>query len=464
MDRCALCPGTHRVVLGDGPTGALAFCIGEAPGREENASGIAFIGQAGMEYNELYLPLAGFTRPEVYTTNTVKCRPDQNRTPTAKEAQACALSFLPSELERVQPASILLMGATACSLVPELDLETQHGIPQLSSLFGWDGWIVPMYHPAAGLHSTTLMGPMLDDWASLKQWYKTGEWQWPIDLTPDRDYRLCKTPNQVSTYFEEYPAGEIIGADTESHGERDWSKQVSTHEGTGIMVLEEDPDVMKRLGDELYHPIAEGSEISFHNAEADLLQFETMIGGPVPYRDTMQEAYHMGLPQGLKVLGYRLCGVRMTSWAETVGGASRDAITAWMTQASMIAYDSMRTEELRFHKTTGRPLKPKVTKSLEEKKLDHFLVHTVKDTYDIWKRIEEYRDQWNSLFSVELGPMPILGIGNLPLKEAMEYGVLDADMALRVALGMKAQRERAWGHAGGIPEGDWDPIYTSETA
>jgi uracil-DNA glycosylase family 4 len=50
--------------------------------------GRPFIGAAGQFLNRL-LAQAGINRQEVFITNTVKCRPPQNREPLADEIAAC---------------------------------------------------------------------------------------------------------------------------------------------------------------------------------------------------------------------------------------------------------------------------------------------------------------------------------------------------------------------------------------
>src|SRR5262245_43361040 len=191
--RCSTCPGDRTCVAGHGPRPARVMCIGEAPGRDEDFKGVPFIGYAGREFNENYLFLAGLKRQEVYVTNTRKCRPDLNRKPTYNEATTCAGHFIPEEIQAVQPEVIILMGATACSLTPDIDLETEHGIPRKGELYGWPCWIVPMFHPAAGLHDTAMMTPMLQDWSDLGYWLHMGRWMWAVDDIPNRDYRLCRT-------------------------------------------------------------------------------------------------------------------------------------------------------------------------------------------------------------------------------------------------------------------------------
>lgn len=199
--RCSTCPKKYNLVLGDGPIQSRVMIIGEAPGREEDGVGRPFIGQAGREFNENYLSLAGLRRDEVFVSNSVKCRPDLNRKPGQKELWGCANHHIPGELDEVSPEVVILLGATACSLVPEIDLEVEHGIPSKRRLYNWEGWVVPLFHPAAGLHQTEMMIYMLEDWAKLASWLDEDQWMWASDDVA-RIYNLAKTKSEVIDYFK----------------------------------------------------------------------------------------------------------------------------------------------------------------------------------------------------------------------------------------------------------------------
>src|SRR5574337_506651 len=180
MDRCPICPCKFQPVLGSGPQPCRVMAIGERPGRSENRYGRPFIGDAGMELDETYLPIAGLDRDGLYLSNCVKCWEVNNRTPLPKDVAGCAGFFLPAEIRESDPEVILLLGGTACGLVPGIRLEMHHGVPRRAELFGWSGWGVPMYHPARGLHESNWMTPMLEDWEGLKDFFDT-QWLSPGD-------------------------------------------------------------------------------------------------------------------------------------------------------------------------------------------------------------------------------------------------------------------------------------------
>lgn len=109
---CDLSRTRNKVVFSDGVANALIMLIGEAPGAEEDASGLPFVGRAGRLLNEFLDECEISRKEEIYICNTVKCRPPENRVPTEEEKEKCA-HFLMSQIEIVRPKVIILCGATA---------------------------------------------------------------------------------------------------------------------------------------------------------------------------------------------------------------------------------------------------------------------------------------------------------------------------------------------------------------
>ncbi|MFN3421301.1 MAG: uracil-DNA glycosylase, partial [Armatimonadota bacterium] len=102
--KCPLAKGRTQAVPGEGNPSAKVMFIGEAPGEQEDAQGRPFVGPAGRFLNEL-LALAGLSREEVFITNTVKCRPPNNRTPSNEEMAACH-PYLEAQIALIQPKVI----------------------------------------------------------------------------------------------------------------------------------------------------------------------------------------------------------------------------------------------------------------------------------------------------------------------------------------------------------------------
>lgn len=97
-----------------GPPSKVIF-VGRNPGEQERDRGFPFVGQTEDVIDEM-LSALGYTRDNVYLTNTVKCftcQPRVNRPPTEQEFRTCGGQFLERELEIIQPEIIVSLGKDA---------------------------------------------------------------------------------------------------------------------------------------------------------------------------------------------------------------------------------------------------------------------------------------------------------------------------------------------------------------
>lgn len=104
---------SRRLVEGSGPLSAKVMFIGEAPGANEDKTGIPFSGAAGEIFNSL-LGSIGLNREEVFVTNIFKYRPPNNRTPFIYEITK-SIKFMTREVAVVNPMIIVPMGRRAIS-------------------------------------------------------------------------------------------------------------------------------------------------------------------------------------------------------------------------------------------------------------------------------------------------------------------------------------------------------------
>ncbi|MDD2240663.1 MAG: uracil-DNA glycosylase [Kiritimatiellae bacterium] len=109
--RCPLAATRTYTVPGQGPLQPDILFVGEGPGADEDAQGIAFIGRAGKLLTKMITAM-GYTREEVFLGNIVKCRPPGNRAPTREEMADC-IPYLKQQIAIIQPKTIICMGATA---------------------------------------------------------------------------------------------------------------------------------------------------------------------------------------------------------------------------------------------------------------------------------------------------------------------------------------------------------------
>jgi DNA polymerase len=146
--RCALAATRTQVVFGRGnPSSDLVF-VGEAPGAEEDAQGLPFVGRSGKLLDRLVLEEVGLTEDAFYVMNVLKCRPPGNRDPRPEEVDACSAWF-DAQLALLSPKVVVPLGNFAARAL----LGTTEGITRLRGRsYPWRGLVlVPTYHPAAVL-------------------------------------------------------------------------------------------------------------------------------------------------------------------------------------------------------------------------------------------------------------------------------------------------------------------------
>lgn len=149
--KCPLGKTRTKFVFGDGNSEARIVFIGEAPGGEEDRTGIPFVGRAGKLLDEM-LSEVGLTRRHVYICNTLKCRPPNNRDPELSEKAACR-PYLRTQLSLISPDIIVCLGRHAAS---EL-LGTDEAMGRLRGrVFPYEGMqALVTYHPAYYLRNMT---------------------------------------------------------------------------------------------------------------------------------------------------------------------------------------------------------------------------------------------------------------------------------------------------------------------
>ena len=92
-------------------------------------------------------------RDRVLTTNVIKCRPKNNRTPDIAEAAFCAKRWLTRELEIIQPKVIVALGGVAMHYLGNPDMRITRDRGQwFRTEQGFD--CIATYHPAYLLRLT----------------------------------------------------------------------------------------------------------------------------------------------------------------------------------------------------------------------------------------------------------------------------------------------------------------------
>ena len=147
--RCKLSSKRTHLVFGQGNARAPLMFVGEAPGADEDARGLAFVGRAGQLLTKI-IEAIGLSRDDVFIANVLKCRPPDNRNPEPDEVAAC-LPYLREQIRLIAPRIIVTLGTFATQAI----LENGDSIGRLRGRFHPLGpvRVMPTYHPAFLLRS-----------------------------------------------------------------------------------------------------------------------------------------------------------------------------------------------------------------------------------------------------------------------------------------------------------------------
>lgn len=476
LERCPECPSrklspeeTPKIpVAGDGPIDAEVVFVGEAPGKEENNRHRPFVGKTGEEFNLTYLPRAGMSRSEVYMTNTVKCHwADSSDAPPEHVVKSCAEFHLAQELKRIKPRVVVLMGSVANSLMG-WDIDQENGVYHKDqTLLGYKCDIYSTFHPALGMHMSNKMQALLDDFRRLRD-YMRGKLQPLKNACPNPKYAELKTAAEVDDAFDMAYDQYEMAVDTEA------IKRWRGFKGTEVytpdrltfcieppyawLVMKSSPNAMKRFAKR----VKDVRRMYMHNEPYDRWACKQMeVEIPWCVYDTMSGAYHDGrLPKGLKPLGYKLAGIRMTSfddvvvpygyelaveylweakqheWLPAVQEPTGEMVTRNCPDCKGKGFLSVGRGKLRrvyeCDCDIGKVTVPAMTRRLSlNQSVNRIFTDIEKGPVKVWERWNSWAEKEHMLPALKqlvatMGPIPLPSIDYVPADEAMVYACGDA--------------------------------------
>ena len=162
-------------VIGEGSHNSQIMFVGEAPGKNEAATGRPFCGASGRILDEL-LASAEIKRADVYVTNIVKDRPPFNRDPLPEEIKVYG-PFLDRQIEIIQPIVIATLGRFSMDYIMR-KFNLEHLLQPISKMHG-KGFeaetsygkikIVPLYHPAVAVYNANSKDELKKDFRVLRE-------------------------------------------------------------------------------------------------------------------------------------------------------------------------------------------------------------------------------------------------------------------------------------------------------
>lgn len=424
---CNLRAGCKAPVPGESVIPCEVILVGEAPGRNEDEQGRPFVGAAG-KYLDSLLFQSGLSRDSVCITNVVHCRPPNNRTPSASEIETCR-KWLELELELASPRIIVAMGAPAIRWFLGSGagtVEHLHGRP----IEKGGRIILPVYHPAAALYNTALLRQCQEDFRVLRGLVKGEAWDsfQARDEYPNPDY-------EVVTGVSQFPArtGQIA-VDTETGRGGLWSAQFSTEPGMARFIRMQE-------GTQKWDLSNEPDTVIVHNYLFDIQYLSIKDDN---FRDSMIMAYLLGLPQGLKELSSRLCGLNMINYNEMVRPYQRDLSLEYLMKVSDLNWPNPPLlPETRWDNKAGELVTKNKRPWHISRKVDNILkAMSDDDETDLWDRWRSIPALERAVVEEELGAMPESTLADIPFDDAVQYACRDADATVRVYLKLREMIEK----------------------
>lgn len=161
--RCKLSKYRKNVVFGRGTLPCEVLFVGEAPGKDEDRHGYAFVGRAGQLLDKA-MHDSGLISRRWFITNMVGCRPCDgvgmpNRQPEPDEIAPCQ-DRLVSTVYLASPTDVVLMGRTAQLWYP-IEPAWTHGVHRLPH---------PAYILRSGGEKSPLYSTFVRSLEEVKKW------------------------------------------------------------------------------------------------------------------------------------------------------------------------------------------------------------------------------------------------------------------------------------------------------
>ena len=211
--------------------------------------------------------------------------------------------------------------------------------------------------------------------------------------------------------------------DTEIVDDKLWSYQVSFEPGSAQFI---DASIAR------YIP---GKQAIVHNYLFDA----QWLNLPEYCDDTMLMAYLLGLPQGLKELSWRLCGMEMASYTETISGHRKTKAMNWLNQAALLDWPDPPELEVVTWDRKENKLKTQLKKPQHiNRKLKRIIADVVSGKelkngpVDPWARWHQIDARERAEVESIMGPMPDASLADIPREQAIYYSARDADATMRV--------------------------------
>lgn len=343
---CTLYLNAHTVcIAGTGPKNAEIVFVGEAPGRDENAAGVPFIGKAGQELDRL-LDEFGFRRDEVFITNAVRCWPPDNRDPTVKELKACR-NYLINEINEIKPKYVVALGNFALrQLTGGSGINKHRGdfFPLHGDYKNDGSQVAATFHPSAALRYPQFREQIREDFQALRRTVDGSfadidlSWRWyagdRIDDSGDPNWWASDIESTLQENRNPFAHIHLIAID---------------YGGKDVLVYGGNEGVLERASVTLDLTASFGVRVAGHNwSRFDRMKIRQLFGRHIKGDDTMIMAWLLhedwGTAKRLNLESVCAYVLGVPPWKRVVNWDwNQPAIIPWDEAAEYCAHDTRYT-------------------------------------------------------------------------------------------------------------------------
>ena len=119
IHNCNLKNNSKNLVLGDGKINSPIMIVGEAPGAEEEKTGMTFQGESGALLEKMLVAI-NLKKKDIYSSYAINFRPPEDRKPTSQEIKRYSI-FLKEHISIIDPKIVILFGSTAMESVTSVN-------------------------------------------------------------------------------------------------------------------------------------------------------------------------------------------------------------------------------------------------------------------------------------------------------------------------------------------------------
>jgi uracil-DNA glycosylase family 4 len=450
-------PEGRKFISPTGTPDAEVMVISGTVDKDENSQGECLVGMTGQTF-DAYLWRTRLPRHSLYCTNIVKRWGGEGENEPRIEDVIRDWDYLMAEIRMVQPKLILALGSVATqhlisgTTAALYTMDALNGKPVRVRIkeAGWEGWVIPLFHPSAGLYNAHMAGLTYQALERARDFLDAGlqfsREEEKLRNIPAPEYQVLVNGGGGAANFA--GMAEVVRAfntarhyerplavDTEGYKTDPWCISFSDAMGCGYLVQRGDERLLrefertrKRLGVKLL----------LHNSlhDLDVLAALGIILQPGEYEDSMVKAFvcqsETPKGQGLKPLGFKYADVAMEEFSEITAEAETRIAKTYLD----LIREGIETREVEYErKGKAWPIERRIKAILAKP------VHE-KSMRARWAEVCKDNDDWKVITEAVYGPMPRVKWEDVELDRWRSYACADPDVTGRVNLVLNSRIQK----------------------